>query len=29
MIAVDLTKQRALNTDPKAINQINVTGNLD
>ena len=29
MIAVDLTKQRALDTDPKAINQINVTGNLD
>ena len=29
MIAVDLRKQQALDTDPKAINQINVTGNLD
>ena len=29
MIAVDLSKQQALDTDPKAINQINVSGNLD
>ena len=29
MIAVDLNKQQALNTDPKAIQQINFTANLD
>ena len=29
MIAVDLSKQQALDADPKAIQQINVTGNLD
>ena len=29
MIAVDLSKQQALNADPRAIQQINFTGNLD
>ena len=29
MIAVDFIKQRALDTDPKAIQQINFTENLD
>ena len=29
MIAIDLTKQQALDDDPKAIQQINCTGNLD
>ena len=29
MIAIDLSKQKALDTDPKAIQQINFTGNLD
>ena len=29
MIAVDLSKQQALVTDPKAIQQINFTANLD
>ena len=29
MIAIDLRKQQALNADPKAIQQINFTGNLD
>ena len=29
MIAVDLNKQQALGADPKAIQQINFTGNLD
>ena len=29
MIAVDLSKQQALNSDPKAIQQINFTTNLD
>ena len=29
MIATDLRKQQALDTDPKAIQQINFTGNLD
>ena len=29
MIAVDLSKQQALDTDPKAIQQINFTANLD
>ena len=29
MIAVDLRKQQALDTDPKAIQQINFTENLD
>ena len=28
MIAIDLIKQQALDTDPKAIQQINFTGNL-
>ena len=28
-IAIDLSKQQALNADPKAVQQINVTGNLD
>ena len=29
MIAIDLSKQQALNADPKAIQQINFTGNLE
>ena len=29
MIAIDLSKQQALNADPKAIEQINFTGNLE
>ena len=29
MIAIDLSKQKALDTDPKAIQQFNFTGNLD
>ena len=29
MIAVDLSKQQALDDDPKAIQQINFTANLD
>ena len=29
MIAVDLSKQQALDSDPKAIQQINFTANLD
>ena len=29
MIAVDLRKQRALDADPRAIQQINFTANLD
>ena len=29
MIAVDLCKQQALDVDPKAIQQINFTGNLE
>ena len=29
MIAIDLSKQQALNTDPRAIQQICFTGNLD
>ena len=29
MIAVDLSKQQALDADPKAIQQINLTGNLE
>ena len=29
MIAIDLSKLQALDTDPKAIQQINFTGNLD
>ena len=29
MIAIDLNNQQALDTDPKAIQQINFTGNLD
>ena len=29
MIVIDLCKQQALDADPKAIQQINFTGNLD
>ena len=29
LIAIDLRKQQALDADPKAIQQINFTGNLD
>ena len=29
MIAIDLSKQQALDSDPKAIRQINFTGNLN
>ena len=29
MIAIDLSKQQALNTDPKTLQQINFTGNLE
>ena len=29
MIAIDLSKQQALDPDPKAIQQINFTANLD
>ena len=29
MIAINLSKQQALDVDPKAIQQINSTGNLD
>ena len=29
MIAIDLSKQQALDADPKAIQQINLTGNLN
>ena len=29
MIAIDLSKQQALNADPKAIHQINFTANLN
>ena len=29
MIATDLSKQQALNDDPKAIQKVNFTGNLD
>ena len=29
MIAIDLTTQQALDADPKAIRQINFTGNLN
>ena len=29
MIAIDLSKQQALDTDPKAIQQINFTGKLN
>ena len=29
MIAIDLSKQQALNVDPRAIQQINFTANLD
>ena len=29
MIAIDLSKQQALDTDPKAIQQIKFTGNLE
>ena len=29
MIAIDLSKQQALDNDPKAIQQINFTGNLE
>ena len=29
MIVIDLSKQQALDANPKAIHQINFTGNLD
>ena len=29
MIAIDLSKQQALDADPKAIEQVNFTGNLE
>ena len=29
MIEIDLSKQQALEADPKAIQQIDLTGNLD
>ena len=29
MIAIDLSKEKALDTDPRAIQQINFTANLD
>ena len=29
MIAIDLSKQQALDADPRAIQQINITGDLD
>ena len=29
MIAIDLSKQEALDADPKTLQQINFTGNLD
>ena len=29
MIAIDLSKQQALDADPKAIQRINFAGNLD
>ena len=29
MIAIDLSKRQALDADPKAIQQINFTGNLE
>ena len=29
MIAIDLSKKQALNADPKTIQQINFTGNLE
>ena len=29
MIAVDLSKQQALDADPRAIQQVNFTANLD
>ena len=29
MIAIDLSKQKALDADPKAMQQINFTGNLN
>ena len=29
MIAIDSSKQEALDTDPKAVQKINFTGNLD
>ena len=29
MVAIDLSKQQALNADPKALRQINFTANLD
>ena len=29
MIAIDISKQQALDADPRAIKQINITGNLD
>ena len=29
MIAIDLSKQQAFDADPKAVQQINITGNVD
>ena len=29
MIAIDLSKQQAIETDPKIMQQVNFTGNLD
>ena len=29
MIAIDLSKQKALHADPKAVQKVNFTGNLD
>ena len=29
MIVIDLSKQRALDTDPRTMQQINLTGNLE
>ena len=29
MVAIDLSEQQALNADPKRMQQINFTGNLD
>ena len=29
MVAVDLSKQKVLDADPRAIQQINITANLD
>ena len=29
LIAIDLSKQQALDADPKTVQQINITGNVD